>query len=541
MRFILKNFFLLTVGSSLLSTPAYGDGSKKETISVVLAEDYRMGERGLSAGSDCDECIALALDKEQNEADGNPQPAIMLTSARTAETTSSVNEVLLKQISKGFSTVAKKANPAVVYIETHVTEKMQKLPRQNSPFENPFDSFQDDFFNRFFGFPYQQQPQQKPRRQETLRGSGFLVTEDGYIVTNNHVVDNATKVSVSFMNGKKTTAKVVGTDPKTDLAVIKIDETGLPHLKFADSEKIEVGDWAIAIGNPFGLQATVTVGVVSAKGRSHLHIADFEDFIQTDAAINPGNSGGPLLDIEGEVIGVNTAIVSGSGGYMGIGFAIPSNMAKEIVNQLMENGEVTRGFLGVTLQPIDHDLADFYKLKSTNGALVADVLKDSPAEKGGLKQEDIILSYNGTPVKSLSSFRNYVSLLAPGSKLSLVVSRDGKEKTLHLTVAESPGDSVGQDTPVRKLGLKVENLTPESAQQLNYPNDKGVVITEVETGTPAAEAALRPGALILAVNRKKVETLDQFSKAISEAAEEGRVLLMVKQGSAIRFVALHFN
>ncbi len=462
--------------------------------------------------------------------------ALMIFSPAYSET----NEALLKQISKGFSTVAKKATPAVVYIESQGAEKTQKLPRKQGPIENPFDQFNDDFFNRFFGFPYQQQ-QPKQKKQDMVRGSGFLVSEDGYIVTNNHVVENATKVTVTFNNGKKLLATIIGTDPKTDLAVIKIEEKKLPFLTFADSEKLEVGDWSIAIGNPFGLQATVTVGVVSAKGRSQLHIADFEDFIQTDAAINPGNSGGPLLDIESEVIGVNTAIVSGSGGYMGIGFAIPSNMAKRIIEQLISDGQVTRGFLGVSLQPIDSDLASFYKLKSTNGALVADVVKGSPAEKGGLQQEDIILNYNGMAVDSISSLRNDVSLMAPGTKLKLRINRDGKEKDLNIVITSIPEEAAQPGSSIQKLGLIVENLTPELSQKLNYAENEGVVITQVEPGSPAAEAALSPGSLIIAVNRRKVSNLEELTKAVQAAAKEKRVLLMVRQGESVRFVALHFD
>ncbi len=471
--------------------------------------------------------------------------SVLLTTAHAAERpkkeTSSVNEALLKQISKGFSTVAKKATPAVVYIESHAAEKTPRVPQNRGFFENPFDNFNDDFFNNFFGFPYSQKQQAPKRQEEMVRGSGFVVSEDGYIVTNNHVVDGAAKVTVTFQSGKKATAKVVGTDPKTDLAVIKIDENKLPFLSFGNSETLEVGDWAIAIGNPFGLQTSVTVGVVSAKGRSQLHIADFEDFIQTDAAINPGNSGGPLLDVDGEVIGVNTAIVSGSGGYMGIGFAIPSNMAKQIINQLINDGQVTRGFLGVSLQPVDADLADFYGLKSTKGAFVADVIKGSPADLGGLKQEDIILGYNGKKVNGLSAFRNYVSLLAPGSKLHLEVIREGKEKEVDVVITRVPEEISGPNSPVQKLGLKVEKLTPEYAQKFGYAEQTGVMISKVEAGSPAAEASLRAGSLILAVNRKKISNVEEFTEAVRESSGTGRVLLMIRQGEAVRFVALHFN
>ena len=461
-------------------------------------------------------------------------------SSFSSEAKSDVNEPLLKQISKGFSSVSKKAIPAVVYIESGESEKLQKLPRNKGPYENPFDFFNDDFFNRFFGHPfYQQRPQKK---QEFVRGSGFVVSENGHIVTNNHVVDGASKVMVTFNDGSKESATVVGTDPKTDLAVIKVDKKGLTYLKFADSEKLEIGDWAIAIGNPFGLQATVTVGVVSAKGRNQLNIADIEDFIQTDAAINPGNSGGPLLDVDGEVIGVNTAIVSGgSGGYMGIGFAIPSSIANQITQQLIKDGQVTRGFLGVTLQPIDEDLANFYKLKSAKGALVTDVAKGSPADVAGLKQEDIILGYNGTTVESLAAFRNYVSLLAPGTKITLRILRDGVEKELKVTITSLPEEKINANSGLERLGIRVEELTPEMAQKFGYSDERGVVIVQVDPSSPAAEAALRPGTLILGVNRKEIYNLEDFKRAIEESSEGGKILLKVRQGNVLRFIALHFE
>lgn len=450
------------------------------------------------------------------------------------------NEALLKRISKGFSNVAKAATPAVVYIESQgVSAEKHETLAKKSPNENPFDYFSDDFFNRFFGFPFEDK---KPKsKSETVRGSGFLVSNDGYIVTNNHVVEKASKVTVTLSNGKKKTATVVGTDPKTDIAVVKIDGDHYSSLAFGDSDKLEVGDWAIAVGNPFGLQTSLTVGVVSAKGRSQLHIVDFEDFIQTDAAINPGNSGGPLLNVEGEVIGVNTAIVSGSGGYMGIGFAIPSNMAKRIVEQLIGHGAVTRGFLGVTLQPLDTDLSAFYKLNGEQGALVTDVVKDSPADQAGVKQEDIIIGYNGIRVENLGAFRNYVALLAPGSKLRLTIHRDGKEMQLDVTVAKLPDEVTGPNTPLQKLGMHVQELTTELAQKLGYLDGKGVVVTQVDPDSPAGEAALKAGCIILAVNRQKVSSVAEFTTALNEAAKEGRILLMVRQGEVIRFIALNLD
>lgn len=466
--------------------------------------------------------------------------ALLFSSSAFSLDQASNNEALLKQISRGFSNVAKKATPAVVYIESQgAAEIPEKKVTRRGPHENPFEYFDDDFLNRFFGFPFEQK-QQQPKNGETVRGSGFLVSQDGYIVTNNHVVEKASKLSVTMSNGKKLVATVIGSDPKSDLAVIKIEGQGYPFLTFGDSDQLEVGDWAIAIGNPFGLQASVTVGVVSAKGRNQLHIADFEDFIQTDAAINPGNSGGPLLNVDAEVIGVNTAIVSGSGGYMGIGFAIPSNMAKLIINQLIKEGQVTRGFLGVTMQPIDSELAGFYKMKHMQGALVTDVIKGSPADLGGLKQEDIILNYNGTAVENLASFRNYVSLLAPGSKLKLRLLRDGKEIDLNIIISQLPNEA-GPNLPLQKLGLHVQELTPDLAQKFGFSDYKGVLITQVDPRTPAADAALKPGGLIMAVNRQKVATLSEFTTAINEAAKEGRVLLMVMQDDAVRFVALRFE
>lgn len=450
-------------------------------------------------------------------------------------------EELLKQVSHGFSKVAKKATPAVVYIETDV-EKESKLSKQTQkgPFENPFDFFQDDFFNRFFGFP----SESKPKKSETVRGSGFIFSNDGYIITNNHVVENAKKISVTMRGGKKVTATLVGSDPKTDLAVIKIEDKNLSHLTFGNSDDLEVGSWVIAVGNPFGLEASVTVGVVSAKGRNQLHITDFEDFIQTDAAINPGNSGGPLLNIDGDVIGINTAIVSGSGGYMGIGFAIPSNMASRIVDQLIKKGTVTRGFLGVTLQPVDDDLAGYYKLTKIEGALVTNVIKDSPADKAGLKQEDIIIAYNNSDVDSLSSFRNAVSLMAPGTKLSLRIIREGNTKDLVVTIGTSPENAPVATLPVgalQKLGLKVQNLSSDMALQLGYTEQSGVLVTEVSPDGSCHVAGIRSGDLIMAINRNKIANIEEFTKAIEKGYEEGRVLLMVRHLDSVRFVVIQLD
>jgi serine protease Do len=443
----------------------------------------------------------------------------------------------LQNVSNGFVGISKQATPAVVFIESQVEQTAQTMRRPNQPMQrDPFDSFQEDFLRHFFHFPFQSEGS----KGDLSRGSGFIVSKDGYILTNNHVVENANKVMVTLTDGKKLQAKVIGTDPQTDLAVIKIEGKDFPYLELGDSEALEVGEWAIAIGNPFGLQATLTVGVVSAKGRSQLHIADFEDFIQTDAAINPGNSGGPLLNIDGKVIGVNTAIASASGGYMGIGFAIPSSMAKLIMQQLIDKGIVTRGFLGVVLQPIDSDIASFYGLERPYGAMVTEVVENSPAEEAGLNQEDIILSYNGETVENINSFRNAVSLMAPDTKLKLDILRNGKKKTLNVKIRQAENKEE-KHSPVEQLGLSVQELTPEIAKKYGYGQEKGVIISKIIPGSPAEMASLKAGSLILAVNRKKVFTVEEFQKEIAGAKKEGRVLLMVQQGDVARFVALHFD
>ncbi len=443
-------------------------------------------------------------------------------------------EQLLKQISHGFSQVAQQATPAVVYIETQI-EPTKRDPRFS---DNPFDSFHDDFINRFFGFPVQRET--RPRK-ETARGTGFFVTPSGHLITNNHLVEGATKVTVSLQNGETLPGTVVGTDAKTDLAVIKVEGKNFPYLEFADTQKIEVGDWAIAIGNPFGLQSTLTVGVVSAKGRSQLQIADFEDFIQTDAAINPGNSGGPLLNVEGHVMGVNTAIASASGGYMGIGFAIPSHIVQHVMQQLIDEGSVTRGFLGVTLQPVDKHLASYYSIDAQNAALVTDVVAGSPADVAGIKPEDLILAYDGHTIDSIHAFRTAISLMAPGTQIVLKIQRDGAVKEIKVKIAALPAE-MATTVSTQRLGIKVQPINKDLARQLGVAESLGgLVITEVESGTAASLAGLRPGVVIVAVNRKKVDTLEQFQQALQEASKEGKVLLKVVHGDIIRFVVLQFD
>ncbi len=440
------------------------------------------------------------------------------------------------QTSKAFTAVAKKSIPAVVFIKVQSSAPDQEENAFPYGYQNPYDFSPDDFFNRFFGAPYRGQPQ-KPAPQLS-QGSGFIVSADGYILTNAHVVKGADKITAVLNDGREMDATVIGSDSHTDIAIVKIDGKDFPFLKLGDSEEIDIGEWVIAIGSPFQLEASVTVGVVSAKGRQNLRITDFEDFIQTDAAINPGNSGGPLLNLAGEVVGINTAIVSRTGGYMGIGFAIPSNMAKNIMAQIIDKGTVTRGFLGVNLQPVDKDIADAFNLPKPEGALISEVFKDTPADKAGLKQGDIILEYNKIPIKSLQSFRNEISLMGPGTTLNLKINRKGQILTIPVTLGTANENMGTGGNLNQKLGMEIDNLTPDLAKQLGLsPKEEGVVITKIKPGSLAATAGLRPGYLIQAVNHKKVTNITEFNEALDKT-ENKRLLLLVRQGNVTRFYSI---
>ncbi|NDD57891.1 MAG: DegQ family serine endoprotease [Chlamydiae bacterium] len=439
-----------------------------------------------------------------------------------------------KQISKFFTDVAKKSMPAVVFIKVQSTAEDNNA----SPFGYGSDPFGDDLFQRFFGI----QPQQPQPKQQMSQGSGFIVSPDGYIMTNAHVIKGADKITVVLNDGRELDASLVGSDPHTDIAVVKIDGKNLPFVNLGDSDEMEIGEWVVAIGSPFQLEASLTVGVISAKGRQNLRITDLEDFIQTDAAINPGNSGGPLLNLDSEVIGINTAIVSRSGGYMGIGFAIPSNMAKNIMNQIINNGVVTRGFLGVSLQPVDKDIADAFNLPKAEGVLVSDVSKDSPADKAGVKQGDIILEYNGNTIKSIGGFRNEISMMKPGSVVKLTINRKGKMVMVPVTLG-SASDSLATTGGIsQKLGIEVDQLNPDVAQQLGYPKEEvGVFITKVKPGSAASMAGIRPGFIILAINHKKVTTVAEFNEVMAEVGNKNRVLILVKQGAMTRFYSIKMD
>ncbi len=458
-------------------------------------------------------------------------------SAKTSVQTEEL--AIIQNTSKAFTTIAQKAMPGVVFINV---EKTIETGQSVSPFEfnNPFDLFNDDFFNRFFGYRY---PQMQPRKYKQMgMGSGFIISHDGYILTNHHVVGDADKITVRLKGGQEYEAKIIGSDSSSDVALIKIeDNKNLPVLPLGDSDSLEVGEWVMAIGNPFGLDHTLTVGVVSAKGRTTVGISDYEDFIQTDAAINPGNSGGPLINLNGEVIGINSAIFSRSGGYMGIGFAIPINMVKAIKEQLIEHGEVKRGYLGVYLQDLTNELRESFQLENTEGVLVSDVTEDSPAEETGIKHGDVIVEYMDRKVQNSGQLKNMVGLTPPGTKAKIVIVRDGKRKVVIAkldSIENARFADVSQTDIMKKLGFSVQNLTEELARQFGYQETWGVIVSQVDPGTPAQFSGLKPGVLILEVNRKEVRNVQDFLRAIKGSK---RVLLLVREGQYTRYLILQMD
>jgi len=422
---------------------------------------------------------------------------------------------------QAFMNVAKAVTPAVVNISA-VTRKRVIQPQ----FE--FSPFFDDFFGG--GLP-------RPRyRRESSLGSGFIINREGYIVTNSHVVKDAESIQIKLSNEKVYNAKVVGQDPKTDIAVIKVvGASDLPVAVLGDSDKLQVGQWAIAIGNPFGLDRTLTVGVISATGRSNMGIETYEDFIQTDASINPGNSGGPLLNVYGEVIGINTAIVAAG---QGIGFAIPINMAKSVVTQLIKKGSVSRGWLGVSIQPVTDEIAQSFGLKKAKGALIADVMAGSPAAKAGLKQGDIITSFAGKEIKDARQLQMTVADTPTGQQVPVVIFRDGKPLTLSITLASS--DSASAQNPRSTepqsgwFGLTVEEL-PRSMRAAGL---KGVVVTEVDPEGTAASSGIQRGDVIISVNQQRIANVAEYGKAIRDAEQRGSVALLVKRGDASIYFVL---
>lgn len=444
--------------------------------------------------------------------------------------------ILLEETSQAFTQIAEKAMPATVSIKVQVTQTQQEMMP-------PFDMFGDDFFRRFF----QMQPSPSQPQTQVAAGSGFFISSDGYVVTNNHVIKDATQITVLLNDGREYPAVVKGSDPRTDLAVLKIEEKDLPYLTFGDSEDLKVGEWLVAIGNPFGMGGTLTVGVVSAKGRQDLGIAAYEDFIQTDAAINPGNSGGPALNLQGEVIGVNTAILTRSGGYMGIGLAIPSKMAQNVIDQIIDTGTVKRAYLGIILQPLDKELADAMNVEKQEGILISDVIKGSPAEKAGLQPGDILLQSNDKPIKSANKFRNEIGMMSPGMELKLKILRNNKPLILKVTLGSQKEGEVFSAEILQKIGVEVENLTPEIAVKLGYsPDMAGIVISKIKPGSPAALAGLRPYSLItgVIVNRnaqKEVRNTNEFEEALKQIGDQKHLVLIVRQQNFQRYYTIKFN
>ena len=436
----------------------------------------------------------------------------------------------LRETSKAFTAVAKEAIPAVVSVYVERTVEASSPYGFGSPFE-------DEFFRRFFGYRNRPAPE---RRIQRGQGSGFIVSPDGYVLSNNHVVGQSDKILVTLNDGREFEAKLIGADPKSDVALIKIEADDLPTIPLGDSDKLEIGEWVIAVGNPFRLAQTVTVGVVSAKGRAVGILGEeggYEDFIQTDAAINPGNSGGPLLNLDGEAIGMNTAIYSESGGYMGIGFAIPINIARFIKDQLVNGGKIVRGYVGVGTSRfgLTQELAREFGLESNHGALIAIVTPDSPAEEAGLQPDDIVLEVDGKEVRDWEAFRTMIGMKKPGTTVKLLVWRDGKKRTIPVKIG-SREEYAAAEGRSNRLGIQVQELDERLAREFGYERGQGVIVTEVSPDSSAYEVGIRPGMLILSVNRRRVQSVEEFNKALEEAQD--KVLLRVQTEYYTQYVLL---
>jgi len=435
-----------------------------------------------------------------------------------------------------FAPIVKQVLPEVVNIST---TKVVKTGFSGQMM--PMDPFFRQFFGDNFGGQFRGQQMPQSERERSL-GSGVIVSPEGYILTNNHVVAGATEILVTAADKHQYKARVVGTDPKTDLAVLKVDAANLPAITIADSSKVQVGDYALAIGDPFGVGETVTMGIVSATGRANLGIEDYEDFIQTDAPINPGNSGGALVNDRGELIGINTAILShGSGGNEGVGFAIPSDMARNIMDQIVKNGKVTRAYMGAYIQGVSPELAKAFGATAPSGALVGDVEPGSPAARSGLEKGDIIVALNGKPVTDSSELRMSISLMAPGTTANLKVWRNGSERDMAIKLGEMPTEneraSAAPENPQGALeGVQVENVDAQTAQQLGLPDHtKGVVVTEIDPSSPVADSGLQRGDVIQEVNHQSVNNVNDFDRAV-EKAGKNPLLLVNRQGHTL-FIA----
>ena len=443
----------------------------------------------------------------------------------------------LERQSRAYERIAQAVTPAIVNIRTTQTVKVQQ-----SPF------FTDPFFRQFFGDMFGGQNGIPREEREHALGSGVIVSPDGYIVTNNHVVARASEIEIMLTDKRVFKGKVVGADPRTDVAVVKIDANNLPTASWGDSSTLKVGAIVMAFGNPFGLNFTATSGIVSAVGRSGLGIEQYEDFIQTDAAINPGNSGGALVNVRGQVVGINTAILSasqgtqGEGGFNGVGFAIPSNIVKHVMDSLISTGKVTRGYLGITLGDLNPALAREFKVPDVSGVLVNEVVPGSPADKGGLKQGDVVRTLNGLTVDSRARLQSMIASSNPNSEITLGILRDGRPLTLKLTLGEQPASmaqgEAGKGPAEGTLrGISVQNLTPAIREQLSLPaNTRGVVIAELDPSSPAAQAGLQSGDVIQSINRQPVNSVAEFNRLAGSVS--GETLLRVNRQGDSAFVAV---
>jgi len=445
-----------------------------------------------------------------------------------AAPTSKVSE--MPMVPGNFSELAENVRPGVVNIQVVKKVKNVAFGSRNFP-GNPFG--ENSPFGDFFGPFSEGNPSPAPQQQGV--GSGFIMSRDGYILTNNHVVEDADQIKVKLATGKEYDGKVVGRDPKTDLALVKIDASDLHALPLGNSDELKVGSWVVAVGSPFGLEQTVTAGIVSAKGRV-IGSGPYDNFIQTDASINPGNSGGPLINTKGEVVGINTAILAQG---KGIGFAIPINMAKDIAPQLQEKGHVTRGWLGVSIQEMTPELAKSFGLTDNKGALVAQVMTGSPAEKAGIEQGDVIVEFDGKAISESKDLPQVVASTPVGKSVNVKLLRNGKTLDRSVKVSEMEENVAVANAPAHKtLGITVQNLTPEMARRLRINTDSGVVVTGVEPGSPAANAGIQTGDVIREVNRKPVKDVDDLRQKVEQAKDQNNILLLVKRGENNMFAAV---
>lgn len=439
----------------------------------------------------------------------------------------------LQKTGRAFVTIAKEVTPAVVNIRT---EKVVNLDEQ----------FRDTPFHWFFNFDEKNLPQGEQRSEGM--GSGVIISRDGYILTNYHVIRDADVLTIRLSDDREFKAEIVGTDEQSDIAVIKIAGNDLPTVEMGNSDQLEVGEWVVAIGNPFGLNETVTAGIVSALGRNNLNLADYEDFIQTDAAINPGNSGGALVNIYGRLIGINTAIETRTGSFQGVGFAIPINMARQIMDQLIENGKVTRGWLGVGIQDIENEtMMEEFGLNEKKGAVFTDVFPDTPAAAANLQQGDVIVEYNGTKIENMQHLRNLVAATPVGEKVDVVVIRDKKEIKATIIIGERPENPnliARNQTPEPPqeqddvLGLEVQEINDNLAKTLGLDDNAGVVITRIEPNSPASEAGLQQSDVILEIDRNRILSLRDYISHTSELKADDDILMLIRRAEGTRFMVL---